>query len=89
MRMKNPSLGKIIQDQRTALKLSQKEVCKRLGFTNNSGQYISEIEQGKSNFNPKRLAKLSLIICVPLEKLKAAMVSDYISCLNGEIDKSI
>jgi transcriptional regulator with XRE-family HTH domain len=81
------NVGKLIFEHRKILKLSQKKVSIQLGLKN--GQYLYNIEKGRCGFPPKKLAKLSLILHIPLEKLKAAMVQDYIENINNEIEKSL
>jgi transcriptional regulator with XRE-family HTH domain len=84
---KSKNVARLIIDQRKALKLSQLKVSEQLGLKN--GQYLYHVEKLKCGFPPRKLAKLSLILQIPLEKLKEAMVQDYIENLNEEIEKSL
>jgi len=80
-------VGKLVYQYRKNLKMSQKQVAVKLGV--NTGQYVYNIEKGSCGFPPKKLAKLSLVLHIPLELLKNAMLEDYKTNLEHQIMKSL
>lgn len=84
-RQKN--FSQFIFNRRRELNLSQDKLAKQLGFKN--GQYIHNIERMKCGFPVKLLARLSIILQTPLEKLKIILVDDYMENITEEINKSL
>ena len=87
MRIINRKVSQLILAERSKLGLTQKQLAIRLGLR--SGQYVHNIEKLQCNFPPKKIAKLSLALSIPLEKIKYAMMEDYIEAVKSEIEKSI
>jgi transcriptional regulator with XRE-family HTH domain len=87
MRIINRKVSQLILAERTKLGLTQKQLAIRLGLR--SGQYVHNIEKLQCNFPPKKIAKLSLALSIPLEKIKYAMMEDYIEAVKFEIEKSL
>jgi transcriptional regulator with XRE-family HTH domain len=87
MQVKANHLGKAIRERRNELKLSQFQVCLRLGIKN--GQYLYNIEKGKCTFPTHRVLELSSVLMMPLDKIKNLMVLDYLNAVDTEIQKLI
>lgn len=84
---KNPKLGEFLKQERQRKNFTQVSLSKELGLKN--GQYLHNIEKGKCGFPPKKLARLSIILAVPLEQLKHLMIQDYVENLNQEVSRSL
>lgn len=86
MRNLGKHLAKAIKEGRLAHRLnySQNEIASQLKL---SGQTISNLERGLCSLNIKHVIKLSVILEIPLERLKRAMVQDYEDAINAEIWK--
>lgn len=82
---KQKKLSKLILDRRKELKMSQVDLAKAIGLRN--GQYIYNIESCQCGFPVKSLAKLSIVLQVPLERLKQTMVEDYYENITEEIQR--
>ena len=84
---KQKILGKLIKDRRKELRLSQASIAKQLGFGN--GQLIYNVENGRCGIPVKSMARLSIILQLPLETLKQAAIQDFTENLTQEINKSL
>lgn len=70
-------IAKLVKENRVAHpeRLSQSELSHRLGYKN--GQFISNVERGLCSIPLKGLAKLSEVLGIDQERIKAAVIKDY------------
>lgn len=87
MRIINRKLSELILTERSKQGVTQKQLANKLGLK--CGQYVHNIEKLQCSFPPKKIAKLSLALSIPLERIKFAMMEDYVEAIKHEIDKSI
>ena len=66
--------------------LSQAELSLRLGYKN--GQFISNVERGMCNVPLKMLKKISIVLNINTEELKAALLKDHEETLTNYFNNS-
>lgn len=81
------NISKLVKSKRQLVPggLSQNDLSVMLGYKN--GQFISNVERGLCSIPYKNLKKLSEILNVPKEDLKAAILKDVEVALNYHLDE--
>lgn len=64
--------------------LSQSDLSERLGYKN--GQFISNVERGLCNVPLKMMSKISDILDISAEEIKAAILKDHKETLDNFFD---
>lgn len=89
MRVKANHTAKLIKHRLKILNMNQSELSRKLGWTNNNSQYVSNIVTGKCPFPPKSVSILAKSIQVDPSIIVDAMAMDYCEALNQEIIKQL
>ncbi len=76
-------LNNLIRHRRIELGISQAKLAKMLGYS--SAQFISNIENGRSNIPKKKLKRLRRGLLIDVNRLIGAMMDDR----NDEICKAL
>ena len=79
-------IGKRIQEKRTEKNITQEQLAEKLSV---SAEYISRLENAKSQINLKRLAEISDFLEIPIEYFIAGTVTTSLSYQSKEFSEFI
>jgi transcriptional regulator with XRE-family HTH domain len=77
------NIANLVRTKRLEKKMTQLQLSELCGYKN--GQFISNVERGNCSYPYKKINKLCSFLDVPKEVMKAAMMADYESRINGVI----
>lgn len=81
--------AELIKQQRAVLKISQKELSKKLKWGSGGTQVVSNIERGNQQIPAKEVNRLSIELMVDRSKIVESMVHDYHVALMIELNKDL
>lgn len=81
-------VSRLIKSRRQELKISQRELSEKLGFSSRDGQFLSNVERGICQFPIKYIKKLSNVLSVSEETVVEMIISDYKKSISEVLNDS-
>lgn len=82
-------IAKVVREGREnhPRRMSQTDVSRELGYLN--GQFVSNMERGKCSVPLKKVAEMCLLLNIPTEVVKAAMLKDLEDSFDFTVQKDL
>ena len=78
-------VAKLMKEKRRELKMSQRELSSRVGFSTKEGQFISNVERQKCQFPIRYISKLANALEVSEQTIIELMAQDYKNAIIKEV----